>query len=468
MPEATAMATTAPSDARSDAAIGLRWPVVLATAALFAIAFYLIEHDPESFAGMQSADTTEDRIADGFVDAIEDGSINRKVTFTLFGVLGLAAGALVGKHEIRIRRPALATAIAFVAWVALSLLWSDDPQLTFRRLVAGALILAGSAGIARALRPSELVAVVLLSLTVLVATSLVYDLSAGGRPWASNYRFGGTLHPNIQAAYCATLCLAAVAMRAGAGSRAVAIAALVFGVVMLLQTQSRTSAIALALAVLAMLTVRTGSNLRWLFGASVLGGAATTAVVIGALSSGDQRRLVNGVLMGRTEQSGTLTGRVPLWEELANYAARSPALGYGYEAFWTPDRIEAVKKSQKWALQSAHNAYLETVLQVGFIGLALASAVVISGLVLAQEAYQCDREAGYLFFVGLLVFALFSSLLESHFAKLKFPTVVAIIGYLQLILYFPAARAPGVGGGRGLALATAGASRTSTGRPGYE
>jgi O-antigen ligase len=123
---------------------------------------------------------------------------------------------------------------------------------------------------------------------------------------------------------------------------------------------------------------------------------------------------------------------------LSRFAAQRPLTGYGFESFWTPENIDAVMKSQKWALQSAHNAYFETVLQLGLPGLVMACAVVFASFNLTQTAYERSRAAGYAFIYGMLGFAMTNSLLESNFAKLKYPTIVALIGIFSVIAFYPA------------------------------
>lgn len=74
--------------------------------------------------------------------------------------------------------------------------------------------------------------------------------------------------------------------------------------------------------------------------------------------------------LGREEN---LTGRIPLWNELLNMAWKKPFLGYGQEAFWTGENGPAgqVWRVVGWKPPYAHNAFLEILLSLGFIGLTL-------------------------------------------------------------------------------------------------
>jgi O-antigen ligase len=66
-------------------------------------------------------------------------------------------------------------------------------------------------------------------------------------------------------------------------------------------------------------------------------------------------------LFGRSE---TLTGRTEIWNSLLPYAQKHFILGYGYGGFWTTSlRIRIASH--------AHNGYLDTILNLGIVGLIL-------------------------------------------------------------------------------------------------
>lgn len=417
---------------------GIRWGRVVWVAIAFVMIFYYIDHDAETFAGRQVADTTEDDIADKYVDEIEDGSSIRKLVLITYGVTGLWCLMQCRDREWNVQRFAALAMAALVAWMVLSVLWSLNPGLTVRRIVATGMVFVGSLGYARLLRPDELLVVALATFAFFIGNSFLIDVGAGGKPWTADYRFGGTLHPNLQSAYCAMLCLAAYCTPKKYGSQWIARSLFVIGIVLLYQTQSRTSLFALLVGLVIASLVRLSSMLRWQAVWLLVIFASVTMIAIASFSEGQRKGLTEAALMGRTEQAGTLSGRVPLWQELSRFASERPLTGYGFESFWTPENIDAVMKSQKWALQSAHNSYFETVLQLGLPGLVFAMAMVLASFNLTQTAYERTRSAGYAFMYGVLGFAITNSLLESNFAKLKYPTVIALIGILSVIAFYPA------------------------------
>ena len=65
----------------------------------------------------------------------------------------------------------------------------------------------------------------------------------------------------------------------------------------------------------------------------------------------------------------TLSGRIPLWQELLRRASEHSYLGHGFGAFWTPDRFAEVFTATKWYAVVAHNGFLDEILATGVVGL---------------------------------------------------------------------------------------------------
>jgi O-antigen ligase len=69
----------------------------------------------------------------------------------------------------------------------------------------------------------------------------------------------------------------------------------------------------------------------------------------------------------------TLTGRTDVWTAVLRRIAERPALGYGYAAFWHDPFGPAllVRREAGWAVPTAHNGWLEVLLQLGWSGTVL-------------------------------------------------------------------------------------------------
>jgi exopolysaccharide production protein ExoQ len=69
--------------------------------------------------------------------------------------------------------------------------------------------------------------------------------------------------------------------------------------------------------------------------------------------------------VGRT----SLSGRNEIWQIVLSQHT-NPLFGTGYESFWLGPRLESIW-AQGWAINEAHNGYLEVYLNLGYVGLFL-------------------------------------------------------------------------------------------------
>ncbi len=69
----------------------------------------------------------------------------------------------------------------------------------------------------------------------------------------------------------------------------------------------------------------------------------------------------------------TLSGRTAIWAQVAHFIARHPLIGYGYDAFWrglTGPSLQ-IDAAVHFVVEHAHNGFLEILLELGVLGLAL-------------------------------------------------------------------------------------------------
>ncbi len=69
----------------------------------------------------------------------------------------------------------------------------------------------------------------------------------------------------------------------------------------------------------------------------------------------------------------TLSGRTAVWAHVAQFIARRPLAGYGYDAFWrglTGPSLQ-ISDAVHFVVEHAHNGFLEILLELGLLGLAL-------------------------------------------------------------------------------------------------
>jgi exopolysaccharide production protein ExoQ len=95
-------------------------------------------------------------------------------------------------------------------------------------------------------------------------------------------------------------------------------------------------------------------------------------------------------LYGMVGRDMTLSGRTDIWSALLKEGT-DPLFGAGYYSFWMGDRVARLSANFYYALNEAHNAYLETYLNSGLIGVALLLAVLLSaGIRIKQEAMKSE------------------------------------------------------------------------------
>jgi exopolysaccharide production protein ExoQ len=84
-----------------------------------------------------------------------------------------------------------------------------------------------------------------------------------------------------------------------------------------------------------------------------------------------------GSLLALLGRNPTLTGRTDLWN-LCLTLVTNPFVGAGYESFWLGSRLEIMWNYIR-GVNQAHNGYLEIYLNLGWVGVVLLVAVLISG-----------------------------------------------------------------------------------------
>lgn len=396
-----------PSARGSASSVRGQW--LLWSALVFGVGFFLASHDWRTSLAEAYTQTAEEMEL-----AAEGGNALRRAAFLVMAGWGVVLG-LSRRAPLRMCTPLALSICLALGWTFASFLWADDPGLCLRRLLVLACALVAALGLARALSLHELAQLTFGVLGSLAALGVVAELYLGTfRPWDPTWRFAGTVHPNTQGPALAAVCLSCWALGSATPRRRwlyalVGVAALA----LMLATRSRTTAAALfvAMAGIGLVYVSPGMKLGLvLAGGLAVCGGWWVAWVCGLDPLTDFRETL---LLGRVEESDTLSGRADIWPEVASYIGQRLWRGYGYEAFWTPARIEAISHELGWGLREAHNAYFEVLLWLGAIGLALLLAVVLIGLVVAARGAAAPQGHAYLLPLGMLLFSLVNAGLES-------------------------------------------------------
>jgi exopolysaccharide production protein ExoQ len=102
----------------------------------------------------------------------------------------------------------------------------------------------------------------------------------------------------------------------------------------------------------------------------------------------------------------TLTGRTALWSDLFRVGVNQ-WVGAGFESFWLGDRAEYFWNKYDFHPNQAHNGYLETYINLGWIGITLFAIVLAAGYRNVVNTYRRDPNAGSIrlaFFIVALVY----------------------------------------------------------------
>jgi O-antigen ligase len=326
-----------------------------------------------------------------------------------------------------LRGGAAALWLGFLAWTFASLLWADDPALTLRRLVVLAILVVAAVGVATRLSCRDLAWLSWVGGVLVILVGAAFEVALGTfTPWESGYRFAGLMNPIGTAMMAGALVLAVALLYSGASGagRLLLLGSAALALLTMLLTRSRGPTGAL-LAGLVVQAAVVWPRIRFVV-------ALCACTVIGSLAviaAGDliTDALPKIALLGREgQEAGTLTGRVPMWEEVMGYVTERPLLGYGYNGFWTPERFVAIAYATGFYVADVHNSYLGLLLGMGYPGLALALGAVLSSAVRAVQLHRSGGDPAAAFALALIVSHLINGLLLSVFLAEQFSNFLAL------------------------------------------
>jgi exopolysaccharide production protein ExoQ len=395
------------------------------TLLFLAIVFFLAVHDI-SFS--QKAAEGFNPSEDDLIDLADAGSMTRRIAMLSLGLFGVISLFRNRGEQLRINRFLGWTLALYAGWAALSLTWADDAALTLRRLTVFAILGVAALAIARRCSIRQIILLVFFWSLFYLLIGVCAEVVLGNfHPFTSDYRFAGTQHPNSQGVNCALLLLsgvvaAAVENRARIFYRACAL----LGFFFLILTASRTAfaAAMVALGVYWIVRHRQMAKLAIPFGLSAM-------FLLVLLASGDSllKRAGNALMLGRDESDvNSFNGRSEIWEKLAYYVEQRPLLGYGYGGFFNVPHIADLSAEQNWPVGSAHSAYLECLLDLGFVGLLLYVLAFFAGITQSFARFRVTQAIGFAFSGAFLIFCVTDAFLESIVIDLTLP------GFLSTML----------------------------------
>ena len=391
---------------------------------LFVILFVAGQHD---FSYSAHYDEIMQMSSGQLVDVVDAGSIMRRISFA--GLLVCGIFILFRTWRDREYSNVLTSNLVlacFVGFGFLSVLWSSDPGLTIRRASEYLILCIGAAAIGRILGSRGTVWLGFLGSTGYLLIGLICELALGTfHPLSFDYRFCGTLHPNHQAWNCTLLLISGSTLLPQMRRfwRAGCLLAMTLGAVCLFLTKSRTS---LVCATLALTFYWAGSlsnrqKLRVVFVCGTL--LVTILFATSLVDSGVLSKFDRLLLAGRDEGTyQNFSGRIPLWELCMEYVGSRPVAGYGFESFWTEDHIRDISAQEGWTVPISHNGFIELMLSVGVIGLALYLFQLASTWWMLRNSYEAVHNPFVRFFITLFVFYFLCMFTEAIAFDVGLPT----------------------------------------------
>ena len=119
------------------------------------------------------------------------------------------------------------------------------------------------------------------------------------------------------------------------------------------------------------------------------------------------------VFLTSLERDSTLTGRSEIWNEVISLTP-NPLIGAGFDSFWLGERLQQMWAKHWWNPTGSHNGYLETYINLGWIGLVLLGLLIVAILRKIQRELMSDYDYGR-FEMALLIIALVYNITEAAF-----------------------------------------------------
>ena len=312
----------------------------------------------------------------------------------------LVAGLLVVRYRARCLRalPGLLPFAAFLALATASTLWSQSPGASARRALSLATLLIfalysfSALGLLRTCR-IQVASMWIVAFASLIAAAVVPSSGFDYGELAGAVR--GVFQQKNSLGEAMTTGLLALSYmvlhrRRVVWTDGIHLAVAIGMIVLSRSTTSLLLAAGVAAATIGLLLLSRG--IVWA-GLCLLGGCMLVTLILGVLIASPDS------LLEALGKDATLTGRSAIWAAIGHAVAGTPLLGFGYSAFWLPDSVtvQRIWAELEWHTPSAHSGYLDTLLELGVVGLVQFAAMGVLTAILIARAFVGRRwpDAGW-------------------------------------------------------------------------
>ncbi len=332
-------------------------------------------------------------------------------------------------------------AVGYVGWVVASMAWSIDPAITRKRIVVFLINTVFIYALARVTSMLEMALLGFACTGTVAMISLVIDIAVqhSFAPFDPDYRFMGVMTANFQAMNLLVCLLCGLTLVQSRPRWLLWMSPfLTLFSALLFITRARVGTFICLGMMVFILWRMAKQHLEPTMRGLVLSLALTVVLpsAVFALGRSGGGAITDVFMMGRqdTQNTASLSNRAPLWAELMESVQQRPMLGSGFEAFWSPERVEKISFDQGWMVPHAHNTYLDQTLSLGFVGAALYAFTLLGGCVVAWRRYRRNPTESTLLPALLLTWMALLSLTESAPISPYLPTLIAYSCIVKLAM----------------------------------
>ena len=366
-----------------------------------------------------------------FSQSVQEGSPTDRTVYMSAVFIGLIV--LITRHKrvwklLRANWPV----VLFFSYCVMSLLWSDYPDVAFKRwtkalgdFIMVLIVWSDDQPLAAVKRLLARVGFLLIPLSVLFI-KYYPEIGKGYGEWDYEAHYiGVTTNKNTLGVICLFFGLAAVwrlisvYRDKGQENRGRQLAAqgiflaMVLWLFSMANSMTSLSCFVMASGLLVATNIRAISKkptiVRLLLFLVIVVPFSTLFLGVGA-----------GVAQGALSRDvSTLTDRTGIWKLVLSEATKRPFLGAGFESFWIGPRLGKIYSVFAWRPNQSHNGYIETFANLGWLGVILLAIVIVAGYRRVMSAYELASP------IGPLVLAYFAVGVIYNFTEAAFFRMMA-------------------------------------------
>lgn len=362
-----------------------------------------------------------------------DASNPLLVLVTLFLIV-LAFLRVAGSIDHLITMFKLETGVyVFAGMTFATIFWSADPGASMRRSIVFVAVTLYASYLVLRFSLDQIIRLLAVMFVVSAAINLMFIVALPLYGTDLDGRFTGVFNQKNALGYTAALGIPAliVAGRAWRPGRLIFYPTVVIHIGLLIGSESKTMLLAAAGPVALMGVYQLFRGRKTLRGAVLLSLAGSSIFTIAFATANV------GLLAKWLDKDVTLTGRVPLWENLIPIALDRPLFGHGYGAtfngYFSP--VHEVWIQNRWNPSHAHNALLQIWLEMGVVAAVLFLVVYVRAVTRAIKIVAIVPGAVGLWPLVFLTTTLLVSITESGVSADQIGWMMFVVAVLSASLH---------------------------------